>query len=95
MIGFVIWDQLRKRKFRIGKKNKKEESELTRNLFEDEKRIVKYLLEKKSHEAWTKEIIRNLNISKVKLSRKIRSLEEKKIIKRIPYGNENIIRLLG
>ena len=36
----------------------------------------------------------NLGISKVKLSRKLRSLEQKGIIKRIPYGNENIIRLL-
>ena len=74
------------------KEQKKEE--LTRNLYEDEKRIVTYLLNKKDNECWTKELINELGISKVKLSRKLRSLEAKEIIKKIPYGNENRIRLL-
>jgi len=74
-------------------KNKKEE-EITKNLFEDEKRIIKYLIGKNKKECWTKELVRDLGISKVKLSRKIRSLEQKGIIKKIPYGNENRIRLL-
>ncbi len=67
---------------------------LTKNLFEDEKKIVEYLYGKKDNESWTKEIIKDLGISKVKLSRKLRSLEQKELIKRIPYGNENRIRLL-
>jgi len=79
---------------KISKEKKKEiiKEDLTKNLFEDEKRIVEYLLTKKDNECWTKEIINGIGISKVKLSRKLRSLEQKEIIKRIPYGNENKIR---
>lgn len=89
----------KKRKNEIKKDKEKIETkdelkDLTKNLFEDEKRIVRYLYNKKDNESWTKEIIRDLGISKVKLSRKLRSLEQKEVIKRIPYGNENRIRLL-
>jgi uncharacterized membrane protein len=75
---------------------KKEELKqgLTKNLFEDEKKIIEYLLTKKDNECWTKEILHDLDISKVKLSRKLRSLEQKELIKRLPYGNENRIRLI-
>ena len=105
IIFLIILYMFQKRKFKKelkgikekgrkkGTKIKKEE-DLTKNLFEDEKKIVKYLLNKKNNECWTKEIIRDLDISKVKLSRKLRSLEQKEVIKRIPYGNENRIRLL-
>jgi len=84
-------EQIR-RKGKISKEAKKEK-EVTKNLFEDEKIIVEYLLIKKDNECWTKELVHDLKISKVKLSRKLRSLEQKEIIKRIPYGNENRIRL--
>jgi len=67
---------------------------LTANLLEDEKRIVEFLVSKKNNEAWTKEILRGIGISKVKLSRKIRSLEKKELVKKIPYGNENRIKLV-
>jgi len=78
-----------------GKKTKaKKETEIMKNLYEEEKQIVRYLLKKKGNEAWTKEIVKNVGISKVKLSRKLRSLEAKEVVKRIPYGNENRIRLL-
>jgi uncharacterized membrane protein len=82
-IGFII--------YYIFKKTPKKEK--TRNLFGEEKKIIEYLLRKKNKEAWTKEVIRDLDISKVKLSRKIKSLEKKQIISKIPYGNANKIRL--
>ena len=75
-------------------KKKSKNLKRTQNLFEDEKRIINYLLKKKNKESWTKEISKNLDISKVKLSRKLRSLEAKELIKKIPYGNENKIRLI-
>ncbi len=75
-------------------KAKDELKNLTKNLFEDEKKIVEYLYCKKDNESWTKELIKDLGISKVKLSRKLRGLEQKDLIKRIPYGNENRLRLL-
>lgn len=84
---------LLKKMFKIKARGDKN-SNLTRNLLEDEKRIVEYLLSKENNEAWTKEILRDLKISKVKLSRKIRSLEQKELIKKIPYGNANKIRIL-
>lgn len=66
---------------------------LTKNLLEDEKRIIEYLVDKKNNEAWTKEILKHVNISKVKLSRKLKSLSQKGLIKKIPFGNANLIRL--
>lgn len=63
----------------------------TQNLFKEEKKIMDYLLKKK--ECWTKEMTRDLGISKVRLSRKLRNLEEKELVEKIPYGNENKIKL--
>lgn len=82
----------KKSKPKVSKKEELKKS-LTKNLFEDEKKIIEYLIDKKDNEAWTKEIVRDLNISKVKLSRKLRSLSQKELIKKIPFGNENRIKL--
>ena len=68
--------------------------DVTRNLFGEEKKIIEYLFDKKGHASWTKEIVRNLGISKVRLSRKLRNLKQKGLIEKIPYGNENRIKLL-
>ncbi len=73
-------------------KNLKEVN-ITKNLFGDEKKIVEYLVSKKDKSSWTKEIVKDLGISKVKLSRKLRSLSEKGLIKKESYGNENRISL--
>ncbi len=72
-------------------KNKDKEKKYTQNLFREEKRIINYLL--KNREVWTKELVKDLNISKVRLSRKLRKLEEKGLIEKIPFGNENKIKL--
>jgi uncharacterized membrane protein len=74
------------------KESKKEK--LTRNLFEDEKKIIEFLIDKKDNESWTKEMLRELNITKVKLSRKLKSLEKKGLVEKIPFGTENRIRLV-
>jgi uncharacterized membrane protein len=73
---------------------KKRKKDITRNLFGEEKKIIEYLLNKKGHESWTKELVRELEISKVRLSRRLRNLEQKELIEKIPYGNENRIKLL-
>jgi len=67
--------------------------ELTRNLFEEEKAIIEILLKAKDQELWQKKLLFELGISKVKLSRKLRNLEAKDLIERIPFGNTNKIRL--
>jgi hypothetical protein len=73
----------------IKKQNK--QKKYTQNLDEEEKKIMKYLINKK--ECWTKDLIKELGISKVRLSRKTRKLVEKELIEKIPYGNENKIKL--
>jgi len=102
IIGFYLlqFKQIRKQ---IGflkgtKKTKKSiekrKKDITRNLFGEEKSIIEHLMEKKGRECWTKELERDLEISKVRLSRRLRSLEQKGLISREPYGNENRIKLL-
>lgn len=72
---------------------KKTENEFTRNLFDEEKKIVSILMGEKNNELWQKQLELKSSISKVRLSRKLRNLEEKGIIEKIPYGNTNKIRL--
>lgn len=67
--------------------------EVTRNLFEEEKAIVEALLKAKDNELWQKSLVFETGISKVKLSRKLRALEHKGLIEKIPFGNTNKIRL--
>lgn len=104
IIGAIYYydkKKLKKAVKQVKQKSKKKQSkeeieeEITKNLFHEEKEIVHFLLTKKGHEAWTKEIIKETGISKVKLSRKLRSLEAKEVIKKIPYGNENKVRLIS
>lgn len=100
--GFYFY-QARKTKFKIKKIKKRISRKTTRkhkkkmlvaNLFGEEKKIIEYLLGRKKGESWTKEIVRDLGISKVRLSRRLRNLEQKELIEKIPFGNENRIRLL-
>ncbi|MDP2973930.1 MAG: hypothetical protein Q8N60_02670, partial [Candidatus Diapherotrites archaeon] len=70
-----------------------DEHQITRNLFEEEKAIVDVLLNAKNHELWQKGLLFETGISKVRLSRKLRALEKKGLIEKIPFGNTNKIRL--
>lgn len=87
-------EELKKIKRKQIKNKEKIEEKITRNLYDEEREIVKFLLKKKGNESWTKEIIRELGINKVKLSRKLRSLESRGIVQRIPHGSENRIKLI-
>lgn len=68
-------------------------SDLTRNLFEEERAIIEFLLQESSHELWQKQLVFKTGLAKVKLSRKLRNLEAKGLIEKIPVGNTNKIRL--
>lgn len=76
-------------------KNKflKKDKELTRNLFDEEKKIVAILIKAKNNELWQKQLELESGISKVRLSRRLRNLEQKGLIEKILYGNTNKIRL--
>jgi uncharacterized membrane protein len=97
LIVLIISIALLKKK-RIVKKTKKQkrslEKEIVKNLIGEEKQIVLFLVKKRGRQSWTKEIVKELNIPKVRLSRKLRSLEAKGLIQKMPYGNENRIKLL-
>lgn len=85
---------IRERQDKTRQKLKKlKKIEMTKNLFGDEKKIIEYLLSKKEKSSWTKELVKNLEISKVRLSRKLRSLVEKGLVEKESYGNENRISL--
>ncbi|MBN2141720.1 hypothetical protein JW711_00165 [Candidatus Woesearchaeota archaeon] len=75
------------------KRKAKEQTQLTRNLFEDEKKIIEVLFKADRQELWQKQLEVRTGIPKVRLSRKLRSLEAKGLIEKIPYGNTNHIRL--
>lgn len=77
--------------FLRSKLNKKKN--LTKNLYREEKKIVEFLIKNGKNGIWTKDLAHSLEIPKVRLSRKLRNLEEKGIIKREPFGNENKIFL--
>ncbi len=67
-------------------------SELTRNLLDEEKAIMRLLAASKDW-LWQKQLETGTGLSKVRLSRKLRDLEQKGLIEKIPYGNANRIRL--
>ncbi len=83
----------KQKQLRVMQKKQSTENK-TKNLFGDEKKIIEYLLQKKSKESWTKEMEKDLEISKVRLSRKLRSLEEKGLVTKVAHGNANLVKLV-
>ncbi|MFT4250614.1 MAG: helix-turn-helix transcriptional regulator [Candidatus Woesearchaeota archaeon] len=73
------------------KQTKKET--LTKNLFKEEEVLVNLLLKQPTKELWQKELTKQSGLTKVRASRKLRNLEAKGVIEKIPYGNTNKIRL--
>jgi uncharacterized membrane protein len=80
-------------KAKTNSKTSKNDNSITKNLFEEEKLLVNILLKAKNQELWQKQLEIKSKLSAVKLTRKLRNLEEKEIIEKIPYGNSNKIRL--
>lgn len=90
LLGFNL--KRRRVKSREKKIHKKvPEKEL--HLLESESMIVN-VLRKEGGEMWQKQIGFKTGFSKAKLSRVIRDLESRKLIKRIPLGNTNKIKLI-
>ena len=75
----------------FGRRNKPEEH--TRNLYREEKVLVEELLRAPDEELWQKALVKKSGMSAVKVSRKLRNLEAKGVIEKIPYGNTNKIRI--
>ncbi len=64
-------------------------------LIEHEKAIVDILKKAKGHVLWQKQIQLRSGLSKVKVSRILRSLEERGVIKKEPWGNTNKVHLIA
>lgn len=75
------------------KEEDKKEVHVEISLYEEEKIIVNALNESNNKEMWQKELLQKTGLTKVKLSRRLRALEERGMIEKIPYGNTNKIRL--
>jgi uncharacterized membrane protein len=78
------------------KNSKKEKVNSPRDydyLLDTEKKIIEYLKKSNRNELWQKQIQNSTGFSKAKVSRLIRTLESRGLIKKIPFGNTNKIRL--
>jgi hypothetical protein len=95
LFAFVLFKMLGHKK-KVKNKNdtpKQTENLLKTNLPNEEKTIIDILLSGPKDGTWQKQLQLQTGLSKVMLSRKLRSLEEKGIIQRIPIGNSNKIHL--
>ena len=101
VLGFGFWyfekirfaKRIEKMKKDIVKSKASKRDLVSLNLFGEEKSIVEFLMAKKGKSCWGKELVRELGISKVMASRKVRSLIEKGIIEKESFGRENKISL--
>ncbi len=64
------------------------------HLLESEQAIVNALLKAKDHSMWQKELQIAAGFTKSKLSRTIRNMEQRGLVKKIPYGSTNKIMLI-
>lgn len=72
---------------------KRRVQEKTMNLYGVEEELVHILLEAPEDGMWQNELVAKSGLTKVKVSRKLRNLEQKGVIEKIPHGNTNRIRL--
>ena len=76
------------------KKDKSKSSEkFEQHLLEAEKRVIEELNGADRNELWQKQLQLKMDFSKAKLSRVIRNLESRGLVKKIPMGNTNKICL--
>jgi uncharacterized membrane protein len=90
IIAIFFWIKTKTKVIKVGVKPKKESKWI--HLLESENSVIKALKENKG-EMWQKQIQLKTGFSKAKLSRLIRDLESRGLIKRIPLGNTNKIKL--
>ncbi|MBS3088005.1 hypothetical protein J4226_05415 [Candidatus Pacearchaeota archaeon] len=87
---FIELERMKKEAFEKEKDNR--EKSLTRNLFGEEKKIIEFLIERKS--CWMKDLVRELDMSKVMATRKVRVLVEKGLVSIERMGREARIKLI-
>jgi uncharacterized membrane protein len=94
VMGWLLYPLLRKKlEERKAKKKplkkKKEKEDVTKFLLENEKKVFEEVLKEK--EIWQKQLQLRTGLSKVKLSRVLKNLESRGLIKKINFGKTNKI----
>lgn len=72
---------------------KKNKNKFESHLMESEKKVIEELKKAEKNEMWQKHLLLNTGFSKAKLSRVIRDLESRNLVRKVPYGNTNKIGL--
>jgi uncharacterized membrane protein len=94
IILFLIYNKKNKNKSPIRKrKARTKESGNYDYLLDTEKKIIEELKKADRNELWQKQIQNSTGFSKAKVSRLVRNLESRGLVKKIPFGNTNKIRL--
>jgi len=101
LISLIIWLWLRKQKKTIvkvkakvkEKRGKAKAEKVEEFLLENEKKVVQELEKEPRKELWQKQIQLRTGLSKVKLSRILKNLEARGLIKKINFGKTNKISL--
>ncbi|MDP1728632.1 MAG: hypothetical protein Q8L27_00325 [archaeon] len=99
VVGYFIYIKFsKKQKTKIIKvkqksKVKKEAESVYDYLLDTEKKVIEELKKADRNELWQKQIQNSTGFSKAKVSRLVRNLEARGLIKKIPFGNTNKVRL--
>lgn len=91
-LGIIILSAIAWFVYRLYSKTKKE-TKFDKHLLESERRVIKELKSSDKEGLWQKEIQIKTGFSKAKLSRVIRNLESRGLIKKVPLGNTNRVTL--
>jgi hypothetical protein len=86
-LALIIWGLYYFIKF------KKKKGNYENYLIDAEKKVIEELKKADRNEMWQKQLQLKTGFSKAKLSRVVRNLESRNLIKKIPFGNTNKIRL--
>ena len=94
LLSYLYLSRKKKPPIRTGKKRKaKKEEVIEQYLLRSEKAVINELKNAEKKELWQKQLQIKTGFSKAKLSRVIRNLEARNLIKKIPFGNTNKIKL--
>jgi len=98
----TTWYVLHRKKKKEDRKTRKEakeeakkevKKELVPQFIEHERMVVDILSKTEGHETWQKQLLLETKFSKAKLSRIIKNLEQRGVVKKTVYGNTNKISL--
>lgn len=94
VLSYLAWLKFHRTKKPAKHKKHHKSVVVAQGLLENESKVVKFLKESENKQLWQKELQIKMKISKVKLSRLLKSLEKRRLVKKEAYGASNIIKLI-